>query len=409
MCQNCGDITHTEELLLPGRRKVLLSSAVGLMAAPFVGGANAAPSQESASTPISGAASKVRAYGNASPNAPFRAIQIPRRAVRPNDVLVDIMYCAVCHSDIHIARQEWGPPYPATNYPCVPGHEIIGRVVAVGSAVKKLKVGDIAGAGAMIDSCGTCDNCLADLEQYCLKGWTLNFNSPDKISGGYNYGGYSERVVIPERFTVHIPPGMNLAAAAPLMCAGITTFSPMQHWNLKAGQRVGVIGLGGLGHLAVKLAAARKANVTVFTTTEFKVSDAKRLGAERAVMWSDAASLEPFTNQFDLLISTVPQAVPTHPFTNMLRLDGTLVIVGAREPIEDVRGSGLWLQRRNVSASLMGGMAETQEFINYCASRNIGADVELIQPNRIDEAFERIKKKDVKYRFVIDFNKDNRA
>ncbi len=284
----------------------------------------------------------------------------------------------------------------------MPGHEIVGRVAAVGSGVSKFRVGDIAGAGAMIDSCGECENCLNDLEQYCVKGWTLNFNSPDKISGGYNFGGFSERVVIPERFVVRVPPGMNLAATAPLLCAGITTFSPMQHWSVASGQRVGVIGFGGLGHLAVKLAVARKADVTVFTTTPGKVEDAKKMGARDAVVWTDPAALQSYANRFDFLISTVPTNVPTHPITNMLRIDGTYVIVGAREPIEDVRGSGLWLQRRKVSASLMGGMAETQSFIDYCASRNIASDIELINPDQIAQAFDRIKAKDVRYRFVID-------
>ncbi|WP_429459817.1 NAD(P)-dependent alcohol dehydrogenase [Paraburkholderia sp. JPY465] len=329
-------------------------------------------------------------------------IEIPRRALRPNDVLIDIMYCAICHSDIHIARQEWKSPYPATNYPCVPGHEIVGRVAAVGTAVTKFRVGDIAGAGAMIDSCGVCENCVNDLEQYCVKGWTLNFNSQDTHLGGYNYGGFSQRVVVPERFTVRIPPGMDLAATAPLMCAGITTFSPMQHWSVVAGQRVGVIGFGGLGHLAVKLGVARKADVVVFTTTPGKVADAKRMGAREAVVWNTPGAMERYANQFDFLISTVPTNVPTQPITNMLRLDGTYVIVGAREPIEDVRGSGLWLQRRKVSASLMGGMAETQEFVDYCARRNLVSDIELIKPGQIDQAFERIKSKDVRYRFVID-------
>ncbi|WP_199886294.1 NAD(P)-dependent alcohol dehydrogenase [Dickeya sp. ws52] len=355
--------------------------------------------QESAAQPGNGPW-RVRAWGNQNPSGPFVPLEIPRRALRPNDVLIDIMYCAICHSDIHIARQEWGPPYPATNYPCVPGHEIIGRVAAIGSAVTKFRPGDIA--GAMIDSCGECENCMNDLEQYCVKGWTLNFNSPDKISGGYNYGGFSQRVVIPERFTVRIPPGMNLAAAAPLMCAGITTFSPLQHWSVEAGQRVGVIGMGGLGHLAVKLAVARRADVTVFTTTPAKIADAKKMGAREAIVWTDPDALKPYANQFDFLISTIPTNVPTHPITNMLRLDGTYVIVGAREPIEDVRGSGLWLQRRQVSASLMGGMAETQEFIDFCAHRKIVADIELIKPDQIDRAFARIKAKDVRYRFVVD-------
>lgn len=401
MCGNCNDNLHSDEPASPARRKVLLAGA-GIAAASSLalipGSTNAATSP----SPAGNGPWRVRAYGNRNPEGTFEPLDIPRRALRPNDVLIDIMYCAICHSDIHIARQEWGAPYPATNYPCVPGHEIIGRVAAVGSEVTKFRPGDIAGAGAMIDSCGECENCLNDLEQYCSKGWTLNFNSPDKHLGGYNYGGFSQRVVVPERFAVRIPPGMNLAAAAPLMCAGITTFSPMQHWSVKSGQRVGVIGLGGLGHLALKLAVERKADVTVFTTTPAKVADAKKMGASEVVVWTNPDALKPFASQFDFLISTIPTNVPTHPITNMLRLDGTYVIVGAREPIEDVRGSGLWLQRRNVSASLMGGMAETQEFIDFCARRNIVADIELIKPDQIDRAFDRIKAKDVRYRFVVD-------
>lgn len=402
MCDICGDVSHRGDLTSPDRRKALLGGAGLVAAAPFLTGLAASAQTQNPGASAGSGPWRVRAYGNKSASGPFEAIEIPRRALRPNDVLIDIMYCAICHSDIHIARQEWGPPYPATNFPCVPGHEIVGRVAAVGSGVSKFRVGDIAGAGAMIDSCGECENCLNDLEQYCVKGWTLNFNSPDKISGGYNFGGFSERVVIPERFVVRVPPGMNLAATAPLLCAGITTFSPMQHWSVASGQRVGVIGFGGLGHLAVKLAVARKADVTVFTTTPGKVEDAKKMGARDAVVWTDPAALQSYANRFDFLISTVPTNVPTHPITNMLRIDGTYVIVGAREPIEDVRGSGLWLQRRKVSASLMGGMAETQSFIDYCASRNIASDIELINPDQIAQAFDRIKAKDVRYRFVID-------
>jgi alcohol dehydrogenase (NADP+) len=399
MCVKCGDSRHNQPVFSPERRQMLRTGA-GLAAASSLGSFAAHTHAQTES--VGAGPYLVRAYGNKSAGGPFVPIEVPRRALRPNDVLIDIMYCAICHSDIHIARQEWKAPYPPTNFPCVPGHEIVGRVVAVGKAVKKFRVGDIAGAGAMIDSCGVCENCVNDLEQYCIKGWTLNFNSHDKYLGGYNYGGFSKRIVVPERFSVRIPPGMNLAAAAPLMCAGITTFSPMQHWSVEAGQRVGVIGFGGLGHLAVKLAVARKADVTVFTTSPSKVADATRMGAREAVIWNSPNSMDRYAGQFDFLISTVPTNVPTHPITNMLRLDGTYVIVGAREPIEDVRGSGLWLQRRKVSASLMGGMAETQEFIDYCACRNIVSDIELIKPAQIDQAFERIKSKDVRYRFVID-------
>ncbi|MFD1613172.1 NAD(P)-dependent alcohol dehydrogenase [Sphingomonas tabacisoli] len=324
-------------------------------------------------------------------------------------MLIDILYSAICHSDIHIAREEWGPPYPSTLFPCVPGHEVIGRVAAVGNAVTKFRVGDTVGAGPMIASCRSCENCRADLEQYCQVGWTLAFNTPDKISGGHNYGGFAERIMLPEHFVMRIPPRMNLAAAAPLLCAGITTFSPLQHWDASAGKRVGIIGLGGLGHLGVKLAAARGADVTVFTSSPGKVDDARRLGAREGVLWTETGMLEPYADKFDLLISTLPVVVPTTPFTNLLRLDGTLVIVGAREPIDNVTGAGLWGRRRNVSASLMGGMAETQAMIDYCASRNIVADIELISPDQIDRAFDRVKAKDVRYRFVLDLTRGRQA
>lgn len=412
MCQKCGDTEHKEELILPGRRKVILGAAAGMAAIPMLGGvasAAAAPAGQPGRSPAGPGPYSVKAYGNASPAAEFRPLRVKRRALRPNDVLIDIHYCAVCHSDIHIARQEWPAPYPATRYPCVPGHEIIGRVTAVGSAVSRFQVGDFAGSGAMIDSCGVCEHCQAGLEQYCQNGWTLNFNSVDKTSGEPNYGGFSEQIVVPERFAVRIPPGMDMAKAAPLMCAGITTFSPMEHWRLGAGQRVGIIGMGGLGHMAVKLAVARKAETVVFTTTPGKLDDAHRMGAADAVLWNDVAALTAWASHFDLLISTIPVPLPLQPLTNMLRLDGTLVIVGAREPLQNVTGSGLWLQRRTVSGSLMGGMAETQMFVDYCLRHHIEAEVEVIKPDQIDEAFTRIKHKDVRYRFVVDLRHGRQA
>jgi uncharacterized zinc-type alcohol dehydrogenase-like protein len=289
-----------------------------------------------------------------------------------------------------------------TNYPSVPGHEIIGRVQAVGSAVTKFKVGDIGGVGCMVNSCCTCENCPADREQNCLNGATFTYNSPDPVSGGHTFGGYSDKMVVPEHFVIRIPPGADLAATAPLLCAGITTFSPMQHWKLSAGQRVGVIGLGGLGHIAVKLAVARKADVTVFTTSPGKIADAKRMGAREAVLWSDTAALKRLANQFDLLISTVPQAYPMQPFVNLLKLDSTLVNVGAMKDLQGINGLALVFGRKSVAGSVIGGVAETQEVIDYCAARNIKADIELIRVEDINRAYERVVKKDVRYRFVID-------
>jgi uncharacterized zinc-type alcohol dehydrogenase-like protein len=349
-----------------------------------------------AANPIS-----ARAYGAASATSPLALMQIRRHTVEPNDVLLDVLYCGICHSDIHTARNEWALWNP-THYPCVPGHEIIGQVRAVGSAVTKFKVGDIGGVGCMVNSCGTCDNCLADREQHCLQSPTFTYNSPDPATGDLTLGGYSDKIVVPEHFVIRIPPGVDLAATAPLLCAGITTFSPMQHWKLASGQRVGVIGLGGLGHVAVKLAVARKADVTIFTTSPGKVADAQRLGARAAVLWSDATAMKRLANQFDLLISTVPQAYPMHEFINVLKLDATLVNVGAMEQFQGVNGIDLVHGRKSLAGSMIGGIAETQEVIDYCAARKIKADIELIRPSDINRAYERVVNKDVRYRFVID-------
>ena len=320
------------------------------------------------------------------------------RAIGPNDVLLDVLYCGICHSDIHIVRSEWRP----TRYPCVPGYEIIGRVQAVGSAVTKFKVGDIGSVGCMVDSCGTCENCLADREQNCLNGTTFPYHSTDRVTGGHTFGGYFDKVVVSERFVIRIPPGADLAATAPLLCAGITTFSPMQHWKLEAGQRVGVIGLGGLGHMAVKLAVARRADVTVFTTSPSKIADARRLGAREAVLWSDDAAMKRHVNQFDLMIATVPKAFPMQPFMDLLKLDATLVNVGALDQLQGLNGMALGFGRTSLAGSMIGGIAETQEVIDSCAARNIKADIALIHPEDINRAYEQVVNKDVRYRFVID-------
>jgi len=369
----------------------------GLLAAPLM--ASLVPAANAADTgaSVGGGPFPARAYGATSATSPLGPLQIERRVVGPRDVLLDVLYCGVCHSDIHVARSEWGP----THYPCVPGHEVIGRVQAVGSAVTKFKIGDIAGVGCMVNSCGTCENCQADLEQYCLKGNTLTYDSPDPATGKHTLGGYSNKIVVTEHFVIRIPPGADLPATAPLLCAGITTFSPMQHWKVAGGQRVGVIGLGGLGHVAVKLAVARKVDVTVFTTSPGKIADARRLGAQGAVLSTDVEAMKGLA-KFDFLISTVPEAFPMQPFINLLKLDGTLVNVGAMNPLEDVHGLGLARARRSLAGSIIGGIAETQEVIDYCTARNIKADVELIQPANINKAFDRVVNKDVRYRFVID-------
>lgn len=400
MCNHCDDDNKQRtEALLPGRRDLLMAGA-GLMAVPLLAGipvaAFAAGTQ--ATSAIGNGPYPVRAYAASTAGGPLQPMQIERRALGPNDVLLDILYCGICHSDIHTVNDDWGRGH----YPVVPGHEIIGRVAAVGNAVSKFKVGDIGGVGCMVDACRQCENCEADREQNCLNGTTFTYGSEDTLSGGRTFGGYSDKVVVTEHFVIRIPPGADLAATAPLLCAGVTTFSPMQHWRLEAGQQVGVIGLGGLGHMAVKLAVARKAEVTVFTTSPGKVNDARRLGARDVVVWDTAASLADCANRFDLLIATVPQAFPLQPFMDILKLDGVLVNVGALGQLEGINGMALGFGRKSLAGSMIGGIAETQEIIDYCTARNIKADIELIRPDQINNAYRRIIDKDVRYRFVID-------
>jgi uncharacterized zinc-type alcohol dehydrogenase-like protein len=379
------------------RRDMMKVGAV-MAAAPLLGGVAEGGEADAGKAIAVSKPTPARAYGAAKASQPLGPINIERRAVGPNDVLLDVLYCGVCHSDIHTARDEWGP----AKYPCVPGHEVIGRVIAVGDKVTKFKVGDIGGVGCMVDSCRTCDNCRDDREQNCLNGATFTYDSEDKISGGHTYGGYSDKMVVTEHFVIRIPPGVDLAATAPLLCAGITTFSPMQHWKLKAGQRVGIAGLGGLGHMAVKLAVARGADVTVFTTSPGKVEGARKLGAREAVLSTDAEAMKQHAGKYDLLIMTIPKAYPIQQYADLLKLDATMVNVGAMEPIGGIHGMMLAFGRKSFAGSVIGGIAETQEVIDYCAARNIKADIELIRPDQINQAFERVVNKDVRYRFVID-------
>ena len=386
--------TSEQESDMETNRRTLLKTGAGAVAASFL-----ATSHAVAEAPSGGGPYEANAYGATSATSPLKEMTIERRALGASDVLLDILYCGVCHSDIHTVRGEWG----RAHYPCVPGHEIIGRVRAVGTQVTKFKVGDIGGVGCMVNSCRTCDHCADDLEQYCEKGATFTYDTPDaSTKAGYTQGGYSDKIVVTEHFIIRIPPGVDLAATAPLLCAGITTFSPMQYWKLHQGQRVGIIGLGGLGHIAVKLAAAHKADVTVFTTSPGKVADAKRLGASEAIVSSDASEMKPLANQFDLLISTVPETYDMGPFIELLKLDGTLVNVGAMAPLRDIHGLKLAIGRRALAGSIIGGIAETQEVIDFCTARNITADVEIIKPSEINTAYDRVVNKDVRYRFVID-------
>jgi uncharacterized zinc-type alcohol dehydrogenase-like protein len=388
---------------LPARRSFIKGGAA-LAFTPLIAGLAKAQETTRKGPESSQGPLTAHAYGAKSPTSALSQIDVTRRKLGPLDVLLDVLYCGICHSDIHQVKDQWASWNP-TQYPCVPGHEIIGRVRAVGELVTKFKAGDIGGVGCMVNSCGTCDNCKADREQNCSRRATYTYNSPDAESGGYTYGGYSDTLVVREHFVIRIPPGADLAAMAPLLCAGVTTFSPMQHWKLGVGQRVGVIGLGGLGHMALKLAVARNANVTVFTTSPGKVADAKRMGAAEVVLPADEEAMKRHANQFDLLISTVPRAYPMKPFVNLLKQDATLVNVGAMEELQGLHGTDLVRGRKHIAGSLIGGIAETQEVIDYCGARKIKADVEVISPDDINRAFERVVNKDVRYRFVIDFTK----
>lgn len=341
---------------------------------------------------------KINAYAVQNATSPLAPFVIQRRDPTAHDVQIEILYCGVCHSDLHIARNEW----QGTTYPCVPGHEIIGRVTKVGAQVSQFKEGDLAGVGCLVDSCRTCENCEDDLEQFCEQGPIFTYNSPDKHSGGLTYGGYSENVVVDEAFVLHIPENLDLAATAPLLCAGITTYSPLRHNNVGQGQKVGVVGLGGLGHMGVKLAKALGAHVVVFTHSPGKVKDALRLGADEVVNSNDEDAMKKHLNSFHFILDTVSAQHDINAYLLLLKRDGTLTQVGVPpEPLALQVGS-LIFGRRNFNGSLIGGIKETQEMLDFCGEHNITADIELIPIQKINEAYDRLVKNDVKYRFVID-------
>jgi len=327
--------------------------------------------------------------------APF---EFERREPGPRDVQIDIQYCGVCHSDLHTARDEWH----MTQFPSVPGHEIVGRVTAVGSQVTGFRVGDLAGVGCMVDSCKHCASCDEGLEQYCENGFTGTYNGP--LFGGENtYGGYSDKIVVREDFVLRIAPGQNLAAVAPLLCAGITTYSPLRHWKVGPGQKVGIVGLGGLGHMGVKIAHAMGAHVVLFTTSPGKTADALRLGADEVVVSRNADEMAKHANSFDFILNTVAAPHNLDAFTGLLKRDGTMTLVGApAEPHPTPSVFNLVFKRRSIAGSLIGGIAETQEMLDFCAKHGIVSDIELIAMSGINEAYERMLKGDVKYRFVID-------
>jgi uncharacterized zinc-type alcohol dehydrogenase-like protein len=342
---------------------------------------------------------KTPAYAASSPTSPLAPLTIDRRDPRPTDIQIDILFCGVCHSDIHTVRSEW----PGTVYPCVPGHEIVGRVTAVGSSVSSFKIGDLAAVGCMVDSCGTCPSCRSHEEQFCENTITFTYNSPDPFTGKTTYGGYSKHVVVDQRFCLHVSDKLNPAAVAPLLCAGITTYSPLRHWDVTKGKKVGIVGLGGLGHMGLKFAHAFGAHTVLFTTSTNKTQDAQRLGADEVVLSKDPAAMAKHNHSFDFILDTVSATHNLDAYLALLKRDGTMCLVGLPEtPPPALRPGNLLFKRRALTGSIIGGIKETQEMLDFCAAHNIVSDIEMTTIDQIESAYTRILKSDVKYRFVID-------
>lgn len=339
-----------------------------------------------------------KAYAAQSATSPLGPFNIQRREPTAKDVEIDILYCGVCHSDLHFARNEWG----FSAYPIVPGHEILGRVTRVGKDVTKFKAGDMAAVGCMVDSCRTCSSCKQGLEQFCQTGSIFTYNGPDKHSGGMTFGGYSENIVCDEAFTLKVPKNLDPARSAPLLCAGITTYSPLRHWGATKGKKVGIVGLGGLGHMGVKFAHAFGCHTVLFTTSESKVADGKKLGADEVVISKNQDAMAKHTGSFDLIVDTVSADHDLNAYLSLVKLDGSMVLVGVPPKPQPVAAFSLIMPRRNLAGSLIGGIAETQEMLDFCGKHNVMCDIELIRMQQINEAYERMLKSDVKYRFVID-------
>jgi alcohol dehydrogenase (NADP+) len=339
-----------------------------------------------------------KSYGAQTASSPLAPFSITRREPGVRDVQIDILFCGVCHSDLHQARDEWHN----TTYPCVPGHEIVGTATRVGADVKRFKVGDRVGVGCMVGSCGKCASCKAGQEQYCVEFPIFTYNSNDTVLGGVTYGGYSSSIVVDEAFVLRIPSTLDLAAAAPLLCAGITPYSPLRHWKVGPGQKVGIVGLGGLGHMGIKFAKALGAHVVLFTTSPGKVEDGKRLGADEVVLSKNEAEMKKHASSFNFILDAVSAQHDVNAYLQLLKLDGTLVLLGAPEHPLPVAAFNLLLPRRHFSGSCIGGIAETQEMLDFCAEKRIACDVEVIPMQKINEAWDRLVKQDVKYRFVID-------
>ncbi len=339
-----------------------------------------------------------KAYAATSATTPLTPFQFERRAVGPHDVQIEIAYCGICHSDLHQVRNEWGN----STYPMVPGHEIVGKVTAVGAHVKGFKPGDLAGVGCLVDSCRTCASCKRDLEQFCEKGAAFSYNGTEMDRKTITQGGYSSSIVTDEAFCLKISPKLDLAAAAPLLCAGITTYSPLKHWKTKKGDKVGVVGLGGLGHMAVKIAAAMGAEVTMLSTSKAKEADARKLGAQHFGLTSDDATFKKLAGHFDLIIDTISAPHDYNKYLGLLRVEGTMVLLGVPPEPTPVSAFPLITGRRSLSGSLIGGIKETQEMLDFCAEHNIVSEIELIPVQQVNEAYERMLKNDVRYRFVLD-------
>ncbi|MEM0951887.1 MAG: NAD(P)-dependent alcohol dehydrogenase [Cyanobacteria bacterium P01_H01_bin.74] len=343
---------------------------------------------------------RVNAFGVQSAGESVQPLAITRRPLNLDDVQIEIEYCGICHSDIHMVNNDWG----MSIYPMVPGHEIVGRVLAVGNAVTKFKVGDSVGVGCLVDACGDCPSCANHLEQYCLNGFTLTYGS-ETPADGITYGGYSTQIVVKESFVLRVPESLDRQSVAPLLCAGITTYSPLKHWNIQPGDVVGVIGLGGLGHMGIQFAHAMGAKVVMITTSESKGRDAKLLGADEVLLSKDEAAMKSWAGTFDFLLNTIPVGHDINPYMALLKVDATMCVVGAIDPLTTGLNTGTMVfSRRSIAGSLIGGLKETQEMLDFCADHAIGAKVEVIPSGEINTAYTRMQNNDIKYRFVIDLN-----
>lgn len=346
----------------------------------------------------------VKAFGTESKDADLKELEIERREILENDVEIEIMYCGVCHSDLHTARNDWG----GTKYPAVPGHEIVGKISRIGKNVSKFNIGDLAAVGCIVESCRDCKSCDDGLEQYCLNGFSGTYNGKDKHLGGHNFGGYSQKIVVDQNYVLKIPNNLDPAAVAPLLCAGVTTWSPLKHWNVNANSKVAVIGLGGLGHMAIKLAKGLGAEVSLFSRTVAKSEDAKKLGADEIIISTDEKQMENVLRKFDLIIDTVPYDHDINPYIATLNISGTLVLVGYLGELQNLlKTVPMITGRKSVAGSVIGGIKETQEMLDFCGEKNIVSDIEIINIQEINHAYERMLKSDVKYRFVIDMSSLN--